>query len=104
MFLVLLLLPLVVYLHQRRGFTGALRFSATGDVKRAGASIRQNLTPLLLVIRVLTLLALGIALARPQMGTEQVRDVRTGRAPFRSDRDGDFRALCRYRVSADAGA
>ena len=97
MFLVLLLLPLVVYLHQRRGFTGALRFSATGDVKRAGASIRQNLTPLLLVIRVLTLLALGIALARPQMGTEQVRDVSRGVAiEMVLDRSSSMGAELRY--------
>ena len=97
MFLVLLLLPLVVYLHQRRGSTGALRFSATGDVKRAGASIRQNLTPLLLVIRVLTLLALGIALARPQMGTEQVRDVSRGVAiEMVLDRSSSMGAELRY--------
>ena len=97
MFLVLLLLPLVVYLHQRRGSRGALRFSATAYAKRAGTSLRQNLMALPLVIRVMALIALVIALARPQMGTEQVRDVSRGVAiEMVLDRSSSMGAELRY--------
>lgn len=97
MFLVLLLLPLVVYLHQRRGSTGALRFSATTYAKRAGTSLRQNLIALPLVIRVLALIALAVALARPQMGTEQVRDISRGVAiEMVLDRSSSMGAELRY--------
>jgi len=97
MFLVLLLLPLVVYLHARRGSAGALRFSATAYAKRAGTSLRQNLMVLPLVIRVLALVALVIALARPQMGTEQVRDISRGVAiEMVLDRSSSMGAELRY--------
>ena len=97
MFLALLLLPLVVYLHARRGSAGALRFSATAYAKRAGTSLRQNLLVLPLVIRVLALLALVIALARPQMGTEQVRDISRGVAiEMVLDRSSSMGAELRY--------
>jgi len=97
MFLVLLLLPLVVYLHQRRGSRGALRFSETVYAKRAGTSLRRNLMALPLVIRVLALIALVIALVRPQMGTEQVRDVSRGVAiEMVLDRSSSMGAELRY--------
>lgn len=78
MFLILLLAPLAVYLHQHRGRRAPLRFSSTSDIGRAGTSLRQNLLGVPLTLRVLVLVLLAIALARPQMGTEQIRDVSRG--------------------------
>ena len=83
MFLVLLLIPLLLYLRSRqrgagRQGDGALRFSSIAGARQAGRSLRRRLLGVPLVLRVAALVLLAIALARPQMGTERVRDVSRG--------------------------
>ena len=78
MFLLLLLLPAALYMAGRRGSRAALRFSAIGPIQAAGTSLRQNLSGIPLALRILALVLLVIALARPQMGTERVRDISRG--------------------------
>jgi Ca-activated chloride channel family protein len=80
-FLLLLLIPLVFWL---RGFGGggkrraSIRFSWTRNASRAGRSLRQRLARVPLLLRVLAMVLLVTAIARPQRGLEQVRDVNEG--------------------------
>lgn len=76
--LLLLLIPLAVLLHLKLRGGGSLRFSSTRAAHRAGRSSRQQLIHLPLALRVLALVVLIVGLARPQAGTEQVRDVSQG--------------------------
>jgi Ca-activated chloride channel family protein len=76
-FILLLLIPLVIWPWRMRR-SGAVQFSSTDNVTRAGKSMRQKLSFLLPVLRGLSLLLLIIALARPQVGTERVRDINKG--------------------------
>ena len=147
MFLLLVLIPPLIYLRlgQRRA---ALRFSSTQDLYRTGSSLRQQLLAMPAILRVVALLLLVIALARPQFGVEHVVDVSEGiaiemvvdrstsmgeqmsyqgetltrldmvkrvfrdfvlgdkkelqRPAQRPDRYGQFRALRRHRLPADA--
>lgn len=75
-FFLLLIIPAVLY-YRTKG-KGTLRFSSTANVKKAGRSARQKLIQLPLILRVLALVILTLALARPQEGKEQVRDVGKG--------------------------
>jgi len=77
-FLLLLAIPVVVYLHVRRSGHGSLRFSSIANAARSGRSLRQRVLGLPLLLRVAGLVLLAIALARPQEGTELVRDVTEG--------------------------
>ena len=97
MFLLLLLLPAALYLACRKGGRAALRFSAVGPIRAAGTSPRQNLSGTPLVLRTLALVLLVIALARPQMGTESVRDLSRGVAiEMVLDRSSSMGAELRY--------
>jgi Ca-activated chloride channel family protein len=98
MFLLLILVPLVFYLHRRGKPRGAVRFSTTADAGRAGRSLRQRLLALPLVIRAAVLVLVVIALARPQMGTERVLDTSRGIAiEMVIDRSSSMAAELRYR-------
>jgi Ca-activated chloride channel family protein len=77
-FLILLLIPLVLYLHNRSRGRGSLRFSATESARHVRRSLRQKWIVLPLVLRVLALLFLTVAMARPQEGREKVHDVSEG--------------------------
>jgi Ca-activated chloride channel family protein len=76
-FLILLLIPVVVYLHGRRG-RGSLRFSSTEHARSVKRPLRQRLMGFPLLLRVLALVMMATALARPQEGIEHVRDVNKG--------------------------
>jgi Ca-activated chloride channel family protein len=76
-FLILLAVPVVMYAGRRRRPRG-VRFSSTDHAGRSGRSLRQRLRFVPLALRVLVLLLLAVALARPQQGKEQVRDVSKG--------------------------
>jgi len=76
-FLVLLVIPLVVWRHLRRK-RPALRFSSASLPRRAGMSVRQHFLHLPLALRVLTLVLLAVALARPQEGMEKIHDINRG--------------------------
>ncbi len=97
LFLALLLIPLLLYLRSRRRGEGALRFSSTAGALKAGRSLRRQLLGVPLALRVVALVLIGIALARPQMGTERVRDVSRGIAiEMVLDRSSSMSAELRY--------
>ncbi len=76
-FILLLLIPLVLWpWHRRR--SGSVQFSSTDDVARVGKSLRQRIMFVLPLLRGLSLLFLVIALARPQVGSERIRDINKG--------------------------
>jgi Ca-activated chloride channel family protein len=77
MFLLMVLIPPLVYLRLRQR-RAALRFSSTEELYRAGSSLRQQLLAIPTIFRVVALLLLVIALARPQFGVEHVVDVSEG--------------------------
>ncbi len=76
--LFLLLVPLAALIIWRRGDRVRLRFSSTADAQGLGRSWRSRLARLPLLFRTLALVALVVALARPQHGTERVRDITQG--------------------------
>jgi Ca-activated chloride channel homolog len=77
-FLILLVIPAVIYFHRHRRGRPSLRFSTTQQAAKVVRSLRQRLLGLPLVLRVLSLVLLTVAIARPQEGREIVRDVSKG--------------------------
>ena len=77
-FMALLAIPAAVLYLWRFGKPGTVRFSTIGNVKRAGASLRSTFAMLPLALRMLALVLVIIALARPQRGHEKVKDVTKG--------------------------
>lgn len=83
----------VVILHTVGSRPAALRFSSTAHARRTKASLRQRLRFLPLALRVVCLVLLTAALARPQKGTEHIRDVSKGIAiEMVVDRSGSMKA------------
>ncbi len=76
--LLALLLPLVYWLGTRRGRRSTVRFSSVAAARQAGQSWRQILAWVPDAVRLAALLLMVLALARPQKGREQVRDVSRG--------------------------
>ncbi|MEI6970601.1 MAG: VWA domain-containing protein [bacterium] len=76
--LVLLVLPLVFWLRYRRRRGATLSFSTTASVAKVPPSLRQRLAFVPPFLRILALVLLVIALARPQEGKERIRDVSQG--------------------------
>lgn len=77
-FLLLLVVPLVLYIRLARKKGPALRFSSIQHSKAAGLSIKQRFIRFPLFLRILALILLTGALARPQEGLEKVYDVSKG--------------------------
>ncbi len=97
-FLVLIILPVVLLYLSRRGKSGSLLFSSLASARRAGRSFRQRLAGLPVALRVLVLVLLVVALARPQMGREKVKEVTKGVAiEMVIDRSGSMGAEMDYR-------
>lgn len=77
--LTLLAIPLLLWLRRRRrGKRGAIRFSWTRNAARAGRSLRQRLAVAPLALRILAIVLLVVAIARPQKGMEQIRELNEG--------------------------
>lgn len=75
------LLPLVILAAWRRRALfreSALRFSSLASLQQVRPTARQTLTSLPTLLRAFALVLLVVALARPQMGTERVRDLSRG--------------------------
>ncbi|NMA47722.1 MAG: VWA domain-containing protein [Lentisphaerae bacterium] len=93
--LLALLVPLLLWLwrHRSRWRRAALAFSSTTHARQAAAqSWRARLLWLPGALRTLALLLLALALARPQAGREQIRDVSQGIAiAMVLDRSGSMR-------------
>ena len=77
-FLLLLLLTVLLWWNGRRRRHAAIRFSSVVNALQSGSSWRTLLASLPGGLRGLVLLLLVLALARPQMGREQVRDLSKG--------------------------
>jgi len=77
-FLLIAVIPAALYLSGRRRGRPGLRFSSLQTARQAGASLRLRLRPLPAALRAAALVLLVVALARPQKGREQVRDVSRG--------------------------
>jgi len=97
-FLLLTVIPLVLVLRRRTKKRGSIRFSSIRNAAKAGRSVRQRLSALPLLIRILTIILLTVALARPQTGREQIRDIRKGIAiEMVVDRSGSMAAEMEYK-------
>ena len=76
-FLLLVLVPLLVYRHFRRQH-GAVRFSSIDNLKRIGPSWTLWARHGLLLLRCVTVILLVIALARPQKGRQETKIITEG--------------------------
>ena len=77
-FLLLLILPVLIYINFFRTRRGSIRFSSVRNAAKATKSFRQKLIRLPDIMRIVALLLLITALARPQKGREQIREVSKG--------------------------
>jgi len=97
-FLVLLIIPALLMARSLTGKRGAIGFSSTANASRAGRSWRRRLYHAPTALRVLALVCLAVALARPQSGREEIRDVSQGVAiEMVIDRSGSMGAEMEYR-------
>lgn len=98
MFALLLAIPPALWWRLRKRRSGAIRFSSTASAARAARSWKQRLSFLPTALRVLALLLLVAALARPQKGMERVRDINQGIAiEMVVDRSGSMGAEMEFR-------
>jgi len=97
-FLILAAIPLAVLLRARlAGLPGSLRFSSTEHARRLKRSLRQRVAWMPQLIRILVLVSLAAALARPQEGKERIRDVGKGIAiEMVVDRSGSMGAEMQF--------
>jgi len=81
-FLLLLILPVIIYRYFSRSrlgtLNGKLLFPSTGSAAESGSSLRTRLLHLPFALRIITLLLLIIALAGPLEGTEKIYDISKG--------------------------
>ena len=77
-FLLLLVVPLILYVQLARKKRPAVRFSSIHHSIAAGPSIKQHFIRLPLFLRLMVLILLAMALARPQEGLEKMYDVSKG--------------------------
>ena len=92
-FLALLAIPAAIYLSRIKAKNAGIIFSSAKKAQGAGASKRQQLLFIPLLLRVLALVALVLAIARPQQGREYVREISKGVAiELIVDRSGSMAA------------
>ncbi len=97
-FLLLIVIPAMLVVRKMTKKSTSVRFSSVSHAVQSGRSLRQRLAVLPLVIRVLAIICLIIALARPQTGREKVRDVSKGIAiEMVADRSGSMGAEMEYK-------
>jgi len=97
-FVLTAVIALLVVILLRLRKPGGVHFPSVENARRAGASWRTRLSRLPLVLRVIALVLLVVALARPQEGREKVRDVTRGVAiEMVIDRSGSMGTEMEYR-------
>jgi len=69
-FLLLLILPMLVYFHTRRNGSAAVRFSSISKFENCPIGWRQRFRPILFWLRMLCIVLLIVAIARPRKGTK----------------------------------
>lgn len=95
-FLLLLLVPVLFLLRYRK--SGSIRFPSIGNAGKTGRSLRQNLSFIPALARMAALVLLIVALARPQVGLERIKDINKGIAiEMVLDRSGSMGAEMEYR-------
>ena len=77
-FLLLTIIPLLAWMKYGMRGRGSVIFSSVSDVKKSGRSVRQAFSFLPGLFRILALVLLLTALARPQSGMEQIREISNG--------------------------
>jgi len=77
-FLVLMIIPVLIWLRHFKIKSGSIRFSTVGNAAKAGKSLRQRSLWLPSFLRIAAIVLLIIALARPQTGREQIREISKG--------------------------
>jgi Ca-activated chloride channel family protein len=99
-FLLLFTLPVLIWLSRRRTKDASIRFSSTEIAEKTKRSWRQQLMFMPLMLRTLALVCLIVALARPQTGMEEVKDIGKGIAiEMVVDRSGSMGAEMEYKGS-----
>ena len=97
-FLLLFLIPFLIWFRHIRVKPGTVRFPTIRNAAEAGKSIRQSFTWLPDFLRILALICLTVALARPQTGIEQIREITQGIAiEMVVDRSGSMGAEMEYK-------
>jgi len=97
-FLLLLIIPILIWLSHVRVLPGTIRFPTVKNAAGAGKSLRQRFIWFPVFLRVLALICLTIALARPQMGVEHIREITQGIAiEMVVDRSGSMGAEMEYK-------
>ena len=97
-FLLLVLIPIIIWLRFFRPGKTAIRFSTISIASRTGRSLRQRLLWVPDFLRLAALVFVIIALARPQSSLEQVREINNGIAiEMVLDRSGSMGAELEYR-------
>lgn len=87
----------VLVLRKKTAKTGTVRFSSVKNAARAGRSLRLRLSWLPMTLRLLAILFLILAVARPQTGREKVREVSHGVAiEMVVDRSGSMKTEMEY--------
>ncbi len=93
----LALVPLLFFLAQRRGGRANLRFSSLRNIRRAGVSWRIRFRPLLALARILCIILLILALARPRQGSKHsIESTRGVVMELVVDRSGSMQAETKY--------
>jgi Ca-activated chloride channel family protein len=77
-FLLLLMIPSMIGFKRIRVKVGTIGFSTTRNAARAGKSLRQRLIWVPDIIRVIAIILFILALARPQSGREEIREISKG--------------------------
>lgn len=80
--IVFIIIPIIIYLHFKKGKPAGLQFSSVTQAQKAGRSFKQKFLIIPLIIRILVIIFLTIALARPKFGKEEVKDVSKGVAIY----------------------
>jgi Ca-activated chloride channel homolog len=96
-FLLLIVIPLLIWVRVYRHKNAAIRFSTIAAASMAGKSLRQQLLWLPDFLRLAAMVLFIIALARPQSGLEQIRETSKGIAiEMVLDRSGSMSAELEY--------
>ena len=77
-FLLLLILPVLIYFGFFRIRRGSIRFSSIKNAAKPAKSFRQRFIRLPDIIRIIALIFLITALARPQTGREEIKEISKG--------------------------
>jgi len=87
-------ITLLLIRNLRKRNNAGIRFSSTNKAAKLPKSFRQRLTVLPLILRICAFILLTVAIARPQMGKERVKDISKGIAiEMVVDHSGSMQAM-----------